>query len=382
MKQFNHHKVMLVILTVLLLGFLTLLVISVQKIQDNRSHAEKSTTLTFTPDSTLASPIIKNIQEAIPLDLMVHPGNNLVTVLHFVVTFDQTKLEANTTQPVSVNTAAFPTVIEGPFVTPGRISMTISIGSDPTKAISTDTKAATITLKAIGPTGDTPTAITFSQTTEVLSSGVGDQATENVLNSSSPAYISIPGSTTSTGITFNTDLLLHGIGHSGDNANPSAFSLSNQSPAHPQRNVEIQIIDGLSHTMVATATGTISYNQTSGNFTGSANLDAVIPPGQYLLKITSDRYLRRYAPGITVVTNANTTITIPQLSLVTSDSNNDNRLNILDYNMILDCYTGANPARACSDTNKKTATDANDDDTVNQYDYNLFLRELSVQNGD
>ncbi len=372
---------MLIILTVLLVGFLTLLVISVQKIQDNRSHAEKSTTLTFTPDSTITTPITKNIQEAIPLDIIVHPGNNLVTVLHVVITYDQTKIEANTTQPVVVNTAAFPTIIEGPFVTPGRISITLSIGSDPTKAISTDTKAGTINLKAIAASGDSPTAITFNQTTEVLSSGVGDQASENVLNSTSPAYITIPD-TTSTGLNFTTDLLLHGIGHSGDNANPTAFSLSNQSPVHPDRNVAIEVIDGLSHTLVATATGTIAYNQTNGSFTGNASTDTPLPPGQYLLKITSDRYLRRYVPGITVVSNATTTIVIPQLSLVTSDSNNDNKLNILDYNMILDCYTGANPARSCNDNNKKTATDANDDDTVNQYDYNLFLRELSVQNGD
>ena len=76
------------------------------------------------------------------------------------------------------------------------------------------------------------------------------------------------------------------------------------------------------------------------------------------------------------------------------DTNGDNALNILDYNAFLDCGYGVlNPLPindANSYFNKKICQnhppteniDIEDNGLVNSYDYNLFLRELSVQNGD
>ncbi len=196
-----------------------------------------------------------------------------------------------------------------------------------------------------------------------------------------PAHIRIVDGNTTGGTTFSVNLLLHGIGHSGDNPNPLAYSLSNQQPHTPTRNVTIEVLNGTNHAVVGTASGTVQYSETNGNFTGTVNTAKKIVPGQYLLKLKSDRYLKKYAPVIATI-GASSNFVIPQMSLVTSDSNDDNRLNILDYNMILDCYSGSSPARACDNADKKLFTDANDDGMVNQYDYNLFLRELSVQNGD
>jgi hypothetical protein len=80
--------------------------------------------------------------------------------------------------------------------------------------------------------------------------------------------------------------------------------------------------------------------------------------------------------------------------LVTGDTNNDNVLNILDYNALLDCgYGELNPlpindpnstynSKECQVHTPTEDVDLNDDGIINSTDYNLFLRELSVQNGD
>src|SRR5205823_5958346 len=70
----------------------------------------------------------------------------------------------------------------------------LSVGPDPTKAIQSVVKAATINLKAIANTpAGTPTLVTYGATTQVLSIGSNDQASENVLSSETPATIIIGG---------------------------------------------------------------------------------------------------------------------------------------------------------------------------------------------
>ena len=61
--------------------------------------------------------------------------------------------------------------------------------------------------------------------------------------------------------------------------------------------------------------------------------------------------------------------------------NNDNKLDILDYNTLIGCYSDLAAATSCNYT-QKTASDLNDDGTVNQFDYNLFLRETAIQPGE
>ena len=72
---------------------------------------------------------------------------------------------------------------------------------------------------------------------------------------------------------------------------------------------------------------------------------------------------------------------MPAVHLVTGDIKIDNALNILDYNILIGCYSDFAPAVSCTADLKEEA-DLTDDGQVNQFDYNLFLRDLSVQNGD
>ena len=396
------------------LAFFSLLIISVpmtislfNKPQETRSRASGSTTLSFQPTSSTGSPIQKNVGDNIALDLMVNPGSNLVTFLRLQITFDPTKLQL-VANPFVVNAVAFPVVVEGPITTaPGTLLESLSVGSDYTKAIQTPSKVGTITFKAIGNTGSSPTVVTFGNLSQALSAGPNDQASENVLSTTTPATISISGGqgpaptgTISGSITPNPaghttvlkfSILLHGVGAGGDNAN-DASELSNKNPLHPQRNLDVQVFDQ-NNQLVSSSSSSIVYHAEDGKFLGTIDLGTNFATGNYNLKVRTDGHLRRLIPGIQRITNLEDN-DIPETDIVSGDVNNDNSLNALDYNALLDCGYGVlNPLPmedASSIFNTPTCQvhqpahllDTDDNGIINSPDFNLFLRELSVQKGD
>jgi hypothetical protein len=194
---------------IFLFGFIAVLLIGipvtiylVQQQQETRTRAAKSTTLTFTPDSSANAPIQKNVGDEIPLDIFVDPGTNLVSWVKLEIQYDPEKLEAGDgafTQNVSV----FPSVLEGPVYSKGKIAVTLSVGSDPTKAIQVKSKAATVSFKALAttPPGQ-PTLVSYGATTQALSIGFNDQASENVLSSATPANIAIGGESVTPTVTI------------------------------------------------------------------------------------------------------------------------------------------------------------------------------------
>jgi hypothetical protein len=186
-----------------------------------------------------------------------------------------------------------------------------------------------------------------------------------------------PVSAQTSGVKFSFTLLLHGIGVGGDNAN--ANSGGNKNPVTTNRNLQVELYNA-SDQPVSTKRGTIIYNPTGGNFTGVIDMGAVAN-GTYQVKVKSDQYLRKAIPGIITVTTGQT-VQVPQAALVVGDGNGDNKINVLDYNFMLDCFSDLAPAKNCADANKKKMTDFSDDGAVNQVDYNLLLREISVQVGD
>jgi hypothetical protein len=186
-------------------------------------------------------------------------------------------------------------------------------------------------------------------------------------------------------------LLLHGVGSAGDNPNPGGTSMSNKTPLHPQRNLDVQITDN-NNQVVANASGNIIYGS-NGAFVGTIDLGPSFPSGYYNIRITTDRYLRKLVSGVQKIKNlANNSI--PATEMVAGDVNGDNILNVLDYNAFLDCGYGDVTPLPMQDSNStfnklvcKAHTpvinvDLDDNGIINSPDYNLFLRELSVQNGD
>jgi len=187
-----------------------------------------------------------------------------------------------------------------------------------------------------------------------------------------------PPTSTPGGVTLALDIALHGIGAGGDNANPTGNSLSNKNPLHPVQSAFVQIFDS-NNQLVTSATGEVQYDSNSGKYTGAVNADLPSTNGSYIVKLRTNQHLVRLVPGIQTFTPGQTS-QLPQVDLIAGDITNDNRVDILDYNSLLDCYSDLGPAPACNDT-KKVTSDLNDDDSVNQFDYNLFLRELSTQPG-
>jgi len=182
----------------------------------------------------------------------------------------------------------------------------------------------------------------------------------------------------------------HGIWSSGDNTNPDG-SLSNKNPIHKTIEADLELYN-TDNQLIGKGHGPLTYNgmisldtpiniNTYGNYKGIIGIyPNTFPSGQYYLKVKTNFHLKRLVPGIlTIITGQKNTV--PDATLVTGDANNDNRLDILDYNLLLGCYSDLAPAISC-DANKKTATDFNDDSFVNQFDYNLFLREIATQPGE
>jgi hypothetical protein len=376
MKNTKTKYILAGIFAIALVSLPAILYLS-NKQQEIRSRASASTMLYFTPQASSSSPLQVNIGDPIKFDVTINPGTNLPSVVTLDIHFDPSKIQATPTSFL-VNASAFSTTLEGPILTNGNLNISLSIGSDTTKAIQTTTKVGTITFKAIAPTTNEPTAITFGNNTSVLSIGSTDFATGNTLSTTSPAYVKIlsPATNSSTKLLLTT--YLHGIGASGDNSNPDDSRLSNKSPQHPNRPVYVYVYN-TQNQLISSNSGQITYDPAKGNFTGTINIDETIPTGQYTFKIQSPSYLRRLIPGIQTLIPLQKN-NLPEITLVTGDIINDNMLNIKDYNILINCYSDLLPAKSCNETTK-TLSDLNDDGAVNQVDYNLFLREISVQNG-
>lgn len=193
----------------------------------------------------------------------------------------------------------------------------------------------------------------------------------------SPIVTLTPTPSSSTATKVQLSIFLHGIGKSGDNANPQ--SMGNPSPKTTTRTFMVEIFNADDQRVLQKSLS-LAYSATQGNFSGTLDLGNTIPSGSYTIKISSPTYLRKTLPGIQTIT-AGSTLTLPSVSLVAGDANKDNRLDIRDYTLIMGCYSDLSPAKDC-DGPRADVTDLTDDGKVNQIDYNLFLRELSLQSGD
>jgi hypothetical protein len=194
---------------------------------------------------------------------------------------------------------------------------------------------------------------------------------------SAPTAVPQPTSTPAPGSTLIAVTVgLQGIGLAGDNANPG--SQGNMNPLHPSRTITADVYDSQNQ-LVVSEQGTVIFDKSSGMFKGTVNLGDNFVTGSYTVKIKTDQYLRSLVSGIQTITSGQTT-TLPQVSLIAGDINGDNQINIVDYNILIGCYSDLLPAANCTDANK-VLSDLDDDGYVNQFDYNLFLRELSNVGG-
>lgn len=189
-----------------------------------------------------------------------------------------------------------------------------------------------------------------------------------------PTATPIPKATT-----FSLTLFMHGIGNSGDNANPNQHSLSNKNPLHKTRPVQVAVYDNKDQ-QILNRGGTVTYNNVNGNFVGSIDMGTALPSGSYIVRVTSPQYLTKRIPGFVTISSGKDNV-IPTTTLTTGDINGDNVISILDYNILLGCYSDFGPAISCTEDQKRLS-DLTDEGNINQFDYNLLLRDFSVQLGD
>jgi hypothetical protein len=214
----------------------------------------------------------------------------------------------------------------------------------------------------------------FTTDTACVPTGVGSNCNAVAV---SPTNRPTVLATTAPGATlFDVQLALHGIGKGGDNANP--IGIGNTSPRTPQRQVTVEVINS-QNAVVLTKQGTVMYDAAAGLFKGTIDMGNTLPTGYYTIRVSSNKYLKKLVTGVQYIT-AGSRITVAQTTLITGDAASDNTVNILDYNMIMGCFSDLKPAVNCPAGNKEKS-DLTDDGFVNQLDFNLFMRELTNRAG-
>lgn len=111
-----------------------------------------------------------------------------------------------------------------------------------------------------------------------------------------------------------------------------------------------------------------------GNYTGTVDVVNAITPGTYDIKVKAGKYLRKLIKDVQITQD--TTTRISQITLTLGDINDDNKLNIADYNILIDCFGAKANSQTCGNNNKDLA-DLDDNGRVDGVDYNLFLISLS-----
>jgi hypothetical protein len=278
--------------------------------------------------------------------------------------------------------------------TANTITGSIKIGDLVVKGNTNGTSSITVTNQQITasqqttPLSVTSDPATFQITDGQLTPTVSPTASPTITQVISPTITltptQVPPTATLTpivtvdpqAIEFTFTVFLHNIGNFGDTVNPGGFQFSNKEPKHPTKTVKVELISANAPTIAKE--GTITYDPAAGNFKGKVYFDRNTPAKTYQIKIKSPQYLRRDL-GLHQLAQG-TKINFPVMDFVTGDINNDNKLDTLDYNILLTCYTTSQNS-ACTDTQRVMA-DINDDGKIDTTDYNLFIRELSVRTGD
>lgn len=164
----------------------------------------------------------------------------------------------------------------------------------------------------------------------------------------------------------------------------------NNNPLHPIRTLTVTTVSTSNQT--STFTGSVLYNNSKGIFEGDVDLGSNWSSGLYQVKVMLPNTLRKIVPGnyfayiYNLVTKGVTSYlyegtTDPTtnrlgLPLVSGDLNNDNQLDILDYNILISCYG----SKQCP-PDQKAASDLNSDGAVDGVDYNIWLRNFQGPHG-
>lgn len=170
-------KVFVILAGLLLIGILPVGIYLVGQRQELKSKAAPATTLAVTPAT-----VAKKAGDTFTMEITIDTGENQVVAAELHVTFDPTKLEAQSIN----NGTLFTNILASGTVESGAASITVGAANakEPVKGAGT---VAIIRFKAAAKT-DSPTAVKLAQNTFV--GGLGEGAV-NVLVGTTPATVTI-----------------------------------------------------------------------------------------------------------------------------------------------------------------------------------------------
>lgn len=174
---------------VIMLIFMPLVLVVNQKQQETRGRAEQSTTLSFSPQTTSNNPLQIARGESINLDLVLNPGKNIISLVKVDILYDPARIKLSPSNPVTVNKTAFPNILEGPTYLEGRVRLVLSVGSDFSKAVTSETKVLTANFVAAGTAEQT--IVSLGPASQAYTVPGDDSMGAQVLSTTSPAYIKI-----------------------------------------------------------------------------------------------------------------------------------------------------------------------------------------------
>ena len=217
---------------------------------------------------------------------------------------------------------------------------------------------------------------------------VAPSASPSTSPSASPS--TSPSPTASPGTTYLAlNIGLDEIGAFGDNYHPSPINSegtygSNENPNTKTRQVTVTLENPSNNSIVVKAiNGTVNYNAPTGTFQNPLfPLPSSVTSGTYRVIVKSPGYLSRPLPGtVTIRAGATNPQGLPAVGLTAGDFNNDDTLDILDYNLFNDCFIYTKDQSACT-ASLKQMTDITDNGGNPDYDdYNAFGREWFSQHG-
>ena len=393
-SSYKRTAAFLVILGIALTIPVTLSFLS--QTQQTRSSAAPSARLYFNTPSVIQA----NTCQSISMDVMVDPGNNLVSIVDFTINFDPTKLIFESIE----QSEQFPTLIKTGGLE-NEVNMSVSVGSDVTRAVQTPTKVATVKFK---PQAAGSSQLQFdTEKTRVFSVSPNDQPTENVLSSANPAQVEISSGTCNQELTptltstpqvisptpTETPLSPTQIPTSIPTVTELPSSLSfiiempgissssalgrNPNPQRPQRKLVFDVYDAdNARVFIGNIPNLLAFDQATGLFGGQINTGnfPATQSAQYFVKVKFDNSLFRQSTGIITIQKGTNT-TVPITRLISGDLNQDNEISLLDYNIMLTCLLN-------SSCEEKFVADLNDDGKVSEVDLNILYAGFARRIGD
>lgn len=167
-------------------------------------------------------------------------------------------------------------------------------------------------------------------------------------------------------------IFLHGIGKGGDSSGPNAAG--NQNPRSTTIPVVIDVLRNANLKIEKKVTVDATYDPAIGGYTVTRDFKG-LPEGRYRFRVKAKKFLEEITLEAEETKHDKKT-DVPAIYLEAGDMNDDSHRNILDWSILIGCYSDFAPPDDC-DAQRKIQADLTNDLQVNAEDLSLYLREIA-----